>query len=257
MKFSSRGNTALGQLLQDTAAEAGLKQLVKTPTREENLLDLVMTDLLGTTVTVGQQFKTGDHRWILATVPMAIPTTERVERKVWNYRAADWDRLNDTLAEVDWEFLRRVPPDEGAARLTEIILEHAHGAIGQRTVNEFKSSHPWLTEEVLQSMKVAEDAEGTEFERERAEDCSAKIMRAREDYISKTKAELKTYKDKPKMWWKTTNVLSGAPAKTCSIPAMKTSSKEWILDPAGKANLIAQTQAAKCTVSDVEENKYT
>ena len=105
-------------------------------------------------------------------------------------------------------------------------------------------------------MKAAEDAEGTEFEQERAEECSAKIMRAREQYISKTKAELKSYKDKPKLWWKTTNILSGAPAKICSIPALKDPSKEWILNPVEKANLIAKTQAAKFTISAPEENKY-
>ena len=93
-----------------------------------------MTDLLGTTVTIGHKLKTGDHRWILASVPMVIPTTETVDRKVWNYKAADWDRLNDTLAETDWEFLRKVTPDEGASRLTDIILQHAMEAIGQRTV---------------------------------------------------------------------------------------------------------------------------
>ena len=40
----------MGQTLQDIVTVAGLKQLVKTPTREDNILDLVMTDLLGTTV---------------------------------------------------------------------------------------------------------------------------------------------------------------------------------------------------------------
>ena len=87
LKFSSRGNTAMGQILQDTVTTAGLKQLVKTPTRDDNLLDLVMTDLLGTTVEVGHKIQ--DHKWILATVPMAIPISEKIQRSVWNYRAAD------------------------------------------------------------------------------------------------------------------------------------------------------------------------
>ena len=118
---------------------------------------------------------------------MAIPKTNIVERTVWNYQGAEWGRLNDTLGEINLEFLRRATPDEGVMKLTEIILKHAHEAIGQRTVKEFKSSHPWLTDEVLVSMKDAEDAEGTDFEKVRAEECSAQIMKSREAYIKKKK----------------------------------------------------------------------
>ena len=39
-------------------------------------------------------------------------------RKVWNYELGDWDLLRDSLDEVDWNFMRSLDPDEGAATLT-------------------------------------------------------------------------------------------------------------------------------------------
>ena len=256
LRFSSRGDTAMGKHLEETVSSTGLKQLVKEPTRQDNLLDLVLTDLLGVSVDVGGKLKE-DHRWITATIPITVPTTERVERTVWNYRDADWDRLNADLSETDWEFLRRMPPDEATVKLTEIILERAREAIGQRNCKELKSSHPWLTDEIVICLKAKRDAEGTVFERERAEECSAKIVIAREGYIKRIKRELTRMWGNAQQWWKKTNTLMGAPAKTCSIPPLKNTSNEWVLEAADKATLIAETQLRKCVLSEEKKNEYT
>ena len=53
LKFSSRGDTTMGKRLYEITHSAGLKQLVQEPTRDDNLLDLVITDLMGTSVVVG------------------------------------------------------------------------------------------------------------------------------------------------------------------------------------------------------------
>ena len=221
LKFSSRGDTAMGRKLEEIITSAGLKQLVKEPTRGDNLLDLVMTDMMGTIVEVGGKIKDDDHKWVTASVPIAVPKTETVERMVWNYRDADWDRLNANLAETDWEFLRGMTPDEGTAKLTENILKFADEAIGQRSCKELKSSHPWLTDEIVTCLKVKREAEGTTLEKLRAEECSAKIVSARESYIQRTKRELAKMWGNAKQWWRKTNILLGTPAKTCSIPPLK------------------------------------
>ena len=99
LKYSSQGDTSLGSILQDTATAAGLKQMVKEPTRNDNLLDLAMTDMLDTQVEVGNKIQ--DHKWITATMPITEPTTKILHRQVWNYADADWERLNDSLSEVN------------------------------------------------------------------------------------------------------------------------------------------------------------
>ena len=80
--------------------------------------------------------------------------------------------MNDTLSEIDWEFLRRYSPDEGATQLTGIILHHAREIIGQRDCKEMKSSHPWLNQEIIESIEAKHEAEGTDLEKIMTEQCS-------------------------------------------------------------------------------------
>ena len=118
-----------------------------------------------TSVVVGGKIR--DHKTVTATVPVLNPTKKKNPRQVWNYRDADWVLLNDTLAELDWDFIRRCSPDEGTARLTEIILHHANEIIGKRDCKDIKSTHPWLTEELTQIIKMKHDAEATSMEKEK------------------------------------------------------------------------------------------
>ena len=55
LRFSSQGNTALGRKMHEIAVTAGLQQMVREPTREGNLLDLVLTNCMGTRVMVGKK----------------------------------------------------------------------------------------------------------------------------------------------------------------------------------------------------------
>ena len=40
-------------------------------------------------------------------------------------------------------------PDAGAQNLTDEILNRARECIGERTLKETKSNHPWMTEEIV------------------------------------------------------------------------------------------------------------
>ena len=99
-------------------------------------------------------------------------------------------------------------------------------------------------------------AEGTDLEKIRTEQCSQQIMAARLAYIQRTKQELKKLKGHSKTWWKQTNTLLGAPAKTCSIPALKNNENVWILNESEKATLIAETQKNKCVLPVEVINEY-
>ena len=44
--------------------------------------------------------------------------------------------MQDSINEEDWGFLQAMHPSEGAAKLTEVILEMAEQAIGKRTISE-------------------------------------------------------------------------------------------------------------------------
>ena len=93
-------------------------------------------------------------------------------------------------------------PDEGAAELTCRLLRWMSDCIPVRTVTQRKSTHPWLTDAVLDKVAKKQAAEGTDLEREASEDCSKAILEAYREYTHKKREELRTLSKGSKGWWK-------------------------------------------------------
>ena len=102
LKFSD-GDTPEGRLLQDICATDGLRQIVKEPTRNDNLLDLVVTDVPSATATVGGKIQ--DHKYVLLKLNLSVQESVQVNRTVWNFQSADWEHLNDLIADHNWDGL--------------------------------------------------------------------------------------------------------------------------------------------------------
>ena len=133
--------------------------MVTEPTRNEHLLDLVLTDIPEAEITVGR--KVQDHKFVLTKLNFSIPAARVLEREVWNFAKADWERMRDLLGDHDWSDLKSMSPTTAAASLTETILECAQVCIGKKTVREAKSTHPWMTERIVEATARKREAEGT------------------------------------------------------------------------------------------------
>ena len=94
LRYSLR-NSAEGELLRDICDAVGLRQLVREPTRGDNLLDLALTDL--DEVRCRVVGKIADHKGLQLTLPLTVPRIEIQSRLVWHFRGADWDGLNQAL----------------------------------------------------------------------------------------------------------------------------------------------------------------
>ena len=79
LRYSSR-NSVEGEHLRDFADKAGLKQLVREPTRGDYLLDLALTDLDGVRCKVVS--KIADHNGLLLTLPLSVPRVDTQSRVV-------------------------------------------------------------------------------------------------------------------------------------------------------------------------------
>ena len=73
LRFSS-GESPEGILLQDICLSAGLQQSVKEPTRNDHLLDLVLTDIPGTEIMLGGKIQ--DHKFVLTKFNFSVPATQ-------------------------------------------------------------------------------------------------------------------------------------------------------------------------------------
>ena len=80
--------------------------------------------------------------------------------------------------------------DEAAGEVTRKLLEWMAECIPMHKVRARKSTHPWLTEEVLQKVLAKKEAAGTEREREATEACSEAIRKAYYSYVQRVREEL-------------------------------------------------------------------
>ena len=116
----SSGDTPLGKEMHEKVSRMGLSQIVKEPTRNDHLLDLVLTDCEDVTAAVCG--KITDHRLVLTTMRARIPECKVRERTVWDFKKADWAGLEAAVRQTEWSGLLSMTADEGAVFLTDTLM---------------------------------------------------------------------------------------------------------------------------------------
>ena len=87
-----------GQILIDIMNDHGLEQMVHFPTREKNILDLILTTLPGQFQDVHSPDKLSDHDIVSGTLKIYIPPIKKPRRKVYLYQKGDYESMRkDTL----------------------------------------------------------------------------------------------------------------------------------------------------------------
>jgi len=224
----SRETTACGKRMRLAAAQMGLKQIVKQPTRGNYLLDLVFTDVQGVTTRVLP--KIADHNVVEVSAPLPVPDQEVVLREGWKFNSADWERLNADLEEETWETLSDMTADDAAVHISDKILALAERSIKKTIIQERKSTHPWLNEAVLQAVASKRAAVGTPQEAELAKSCSEIIKREYNSWVAKVRSDLKDVQKGSKSWWTRERQLQLKAQRCCSIPALKRPDGAWVRD---------------------------
>jgi len=229
-----------GRVLHEKCLALGLRQCVQTPTREAYLLDLVLTDLDACTTTVLPCIS--DHKMVQIFLKLIVPVAVVVEREVWDFRSADWDLMRECLEETDWAVIRSLTPTDGANLIHETIFGMMERTIKRRTLRETKSTHPWLTDEIV---NLVAQKNSFPLDVGLQAKCSEAMMDAYYSYAAKARAELQSLKKGSKAWWSKSRLLLAQKSKVSSIPALKDTSGKWILVAVDKANLFAKAFSEK------------
>ena len=130
--------------------------------------------------------------------------------------------MRSILEETDWDCMGTMEPDAASQYLLDGMNEVAQLCIPQKMIQEKKSTHPWLTDEVEDLVEAKQAAEGTANAREAAEACSAGILRQFLEYTKESAKKLRQLLPGSKGWWaKTRRLMDNKPAVS-SIPALKT-----------------------------------
>jgi len=82
-----------------------LRQFVTFPTRDRNFLDLILTLHVDVIVSLGDGFSS-DHECLDVIIEPSVSFhSEKLVKKVFNWKSADWGYISQILIHSDWSFL--------------------------------------------------------------------------------------------------------------------------------------------------------
>ena len=163
-RWGDQYNSHTGSDLYTNLLESDLHQHVNKPTRENSILDLILTttENLVNTVNVGPIFSTSDHRIITFNVKVKENEVKVSKEKVPDFRRANFARLRSVLQNADWNEISNEPNIDKAWLVFTRILNNATTLCvpyrNRRPVNRAKPKW-WNNEikEVLSLKKCAFD----------------------------------------------------------------------------------------------------
>ena len=248
LRFSS-ANTCEGERLQQFCMGNNLRQLVQSPTRDHHLLALVITDLQ-VPVRTSVLPKVADHGIVQAVFAMPAPSVKLIPREVWLFQKAKWGELNDAFSRVDWRAV--LPSDVNGAvdTFSKMVLQTSARFIPRVWRRTRKSTHPWLNERCRVAIRRKMDAEGSARYADERAVCSAILSDEYNKYATRLREHLASLPRGSKAWWRISKALLGKPLKASPIPAMKSGCGEWATEAADKADLLAETFAAKSSLPE-------
>ena len=97
-----------------------LKQHVGSPTRDNYLLDFVISDIIPSKVSVLPY--TSDHNMVLAVFDIGIPETLVVQRIVYDYAMAPWSDIQTECLTLDWSCIDVLEMDVPRSSSTTLYL---------------------------------------------------------------------------------------------------------------------------------------
>ena len=241
LRFSN-ANTQVGTELKQLCDYYGMWQAVREPSRNDYLLDLVLTDVQNLRASVTPYI--ADHKGIWIKLPFAEILEASFEREVWHLGSADWKSLRKQLSETDWSTLKHGTGEDALIFFLETIWYLLITHISRRKITVTKRSHPWLNEKSKEAIRRKNQAEGTEaFDRER-KNCMQILATERARHVQALKDKLSSLPKCSKQWWRINRELLNRKGRLSSIPSLRDADK-WLSDSKDKADLFAQTFASK------------
>ena len=155
--------------------------------------------------------------------------------------------MQDALNSYDWEGLKSGTAEDALIAFQKILWYHLVKYIPRKTIDERKSTHPWLNERTRQAISRKQAAEGTDRYEKESDDCRKIINEERQRYVQKLKDKLLALPKGSKQWWKINRELLNRKRKISSIPSLKEDSI-WITGAKSKADAFARTFSSKATL---------
>ena len=254
-----------GKLLLEVCNSLNLRQAVTEPTRLDQILDLVITDLPVTCTTLAN-CGSSDHNPVLFQIKKPVYCEKPYRRKVWKYNHADFWGMRGHFSNYDWDAVfESNDPEECCTQVTKVITDAMDMFIPNKSVTNKVTDKPWFNDQCRRltakkrrvfniKKKNPSDMNIKAFQKVQKEYKRAE-KRARAQHSAKLKEELSNEKLSSKKWWKTVNSLAGKSSKT-NIPVLK---KDGVMHSTTqqKVEVLANTFAEKCKLDQCDDSPPT
>ena len=218
-------NSHTGRDLYKNLLESNLHQHVNHPTRENNILDLVLstTENLVSEVNVGPIFSSSDHRLVTFNINIKAEKVKDSKEKVPDYRRANFTRLRSIINDANWNaILTETNIDKAWKIFTNVLNSAINSCIPYRNRRSANKSKPkWWNNEIKNSL-ILKKAAYNKFRSTRSEADKAGLDRIRREtkrLIKRSKKNLEEYiaeasKSNPKEFY---NYINRKKVLSCSI----------------------------------------
>ena len=136
----SREDTRIGSELKIFCDFYGLNQLVREPTRNEYLLDLVISDIAGSSVKTLPSI--ADHKAVLMHLKLPEIAEIIIPRTLWHLKDAQWQALEKELSEIEWSNLKKGTAEDSLQYFLDILWTLLVRHIPSKKIKCKKSTHP-------------------------------------------------------------------------------------------------------------------
>ena len=161
-KWGEQINCHNGQDLYANLQESSLTQLVHSPTRGNNILDLVLTtnsDLIENLI-VDEEFSKSDHRAITFNLKFKSKKSNISNEKIPDFRRANFQKLSEILAGTDWSHLNNINDVNAQWRFfTETYVKAVQESIPfKKRRIDHKIKPKWWTNEIANCLREKKNA---------------------------------------------------------------------------------------------------
>ena len=153
----------IDKLFLESFSELGLHQCIMDPTHfKGRTLDIVLTNFRALISEVkvhnSESICKSDHYPITFKVSASVKKNKLPKRKIYNFKRASWDRLNDDLSRVPWSALvDRTDPETAWSNFKSVLFMLVDKHIPKITIkNDFNA--PWFDAECFEAYRKKERA---------------------------------------------------------------------------------------------------
>ena len=196
---SPHNESELGQELYNLLNSFNLQQLIKEPTRKDNLLDLLITNNPRLIINSGvlDPIHDLDHCTIFGKLNYNIKYNKPFRRTIWDYPAGDYVKLNDQLLQIPWGLVvgESDNVNDAVEMLTQLIKQCVNNCIPHKTIKIFTKDKSGMTPRVKQLFKTTRRLHKRAQRTNRQSDIDEHKEKRREAKLAWEQAQNKFYLD--------------------------------------------------------------